>query len=322
MERKLKAILKLVSESSAPVGSAELAKKLKAMGIDLSERTVRYHLKNMGEEGLLKVFWKEGRMITSKGQAELDDSLVSEKVGLMSSRIANMAYKMDFDLYKKGGSVILNVSLFIKKDFAKALEIMAPVFKKKLTTGELVAVAKAGEKLGEFLVPDDKIAFGTLCIVNLNGILLKHAIPVESIFGGVLQMENGKPLRFTDMINYSGSTLDPHLVFMRSKMTNVQQACNGAGKILAGLREIPAVSANEAEAIIRKIESAGIGHALMIGKTGQAILGMPVKMDRVGIVVPGGLNPIAAVEEAGIETQTSALGALVSYERLQKFSTI
>jgi repressor of nif and glnA expression len=52
------------------------------------------------------------------------------------------------------------------------------------------------------------------------------------------------------------------------------------------------------------------------------ILGIPVRVDRVGIVVPGGLNPIAAAEEAGIETESRALTALVDYGRLQKFASI
>lgn len=322
MEHKINTILKIIAEAKEPIGSAEISEKLKELGIKLTERTVRYHLKMLDKQGLTQGKWKEGRMITGKGREELNDSLVFEKVGLMSSRIESMAYKMDFDLYEKTGSVILNISLFKKGDFKKALEVMSRVFEKKLTTGDLVVVVKEGEDFGGILVPADKVAFGTLCTINLNGILLKHSIPVESRFGGVLQIEDSKPLRFTDIIEYAGTTLDPHEIFMKSKMTSVQQACGGSGKILAGLREIPAASANEAEAIIRKIDSAGIGRALMIGKSGQTILGIPVRVDRVGIVVPGGLNPIAAAEEAGIETESRALTALVDYKRLRKFETI
>ncbi len=321
-ERKINEILKIVSDAKEPIGSPEISEKLKEMGIKLTERTVRYHLKELDKQGLTQGKWKEGRMITSKGKEELYDSSVFDKVGLMSARIEKMAYKMDFDLYEKSGSVIMNVSLFNKKDFKNALKIMAPVFAKKLTTGNLVAVAKEEEEFAGITVPAGKVAFGTLCIINLNGILLKHSIPVESKFGGVLQIENNNLLRFTDMISYSGSTLDPHEIFLRSKMTSVRQACSGSGKILAGLREIPSVSASEAEAIIRKVESAGIGRALMLGKSGQDILGMPVKMERVGIVVPGGLNPIAAAEEAGFEIQSRALGALIDYKQLKSFSSL
>ena len=293
--------------------------KLKDFGVDLTERAIRYHLKIIEERGLIDIFWKEGRMITSKGREELNNALVSEKVGLVSSRIENMAYKMDFDLYKKSGRVILNISFFHKNDFKKVLKVMTEVFAKKLGTGDLVMVAEAGEELGGVIVPYGKIGFGSLCSINFNGILLKHSISVESKFGGVLQIENSRPLRFTDIISYSGSTLDPHEIFIKSKMTSVGEATTGSGKILAGLREIPAASRDEAEAIIRKAESAGFGGAITIGRPGQMVLGAPVGMERVGIVVPGGLNPVAAVEERGIETESKALVTLVDYNELKSF---
>ena len=318
-DKKTSAILKIIAESSGPIGSVEISEKLKEQGIDLSERTVRYHMKSMGEQGLLKVFWKEGRMITGKGREELSNAFVFDKVGLMSSRIETMAYRMDFDLYQKSGKVILNVSLINKADFKKALEIMSPVFKAKLSTGEMVAVAEEGGQIGEMIVPAGKVGFGSLCSINLNGILLKHSIPIESKFGGILQIDGERPLRFTDIINYSGSTLDPHEIFIKGKMTSVGEAAVGSGKILAGLREIPSVSRDEAEAIIRKAESTGIGRAIMLGRAGQEMLGMPVGMERVGIVVPGGLNPIAAVEEYGIETESKALQTMIDFSQLKNF---
>jgi HTH-type transcriptional regulator, global nitrogen regulator NrpRI len=105
-------------------------------------------------------------------------------------------------------------------------------------------------------------------------------------------------------------------------MTSVNEACSGSGKILAGLREIPAASSNEAEAIIRKVESAGIGRALMIGHSGQELMGMPVGLDRVGIVVPGGLNPVAAAEEKGIKTESKALVTMVDFSQLMRFGDL
>ncbi|MDD4179201.1 MAG: NrpR regulatory domain-containing protein [Candidatus Margulisbacteria bacterium] len=322
LDRKTNAILKIISESREPIGSVEISEKLKEAGIDMPERTVRYHLKKMSDEGLMNVHWKEGRMITNKGKDELSNSLVSDKVGFMSQRIETMAYKMDFDIHEKSGQVILNISFIQKADLAKALKVMAGVYKQKLGMGEMVAIIKENEEINGVVVPAGKIALGTLCSINLNGILLKHAIPVESEFGGLLQIEDGRPLRFTDIINYSGSTLDPHEIFLKSKMTSVREAAAGAGKILAGLREIPAASKDEAEAILRRTESAGIGRALMMGKPGQTVLGMPVGVERVGIVVPGGLNPIAAVEEAGIETESKALVTMVDYGKLINFFDI
>ena len=322
MDNRTATILKIISESKEPVGSKELSAKLKEFGIELTERAVRYHLKLMNEQGLIDVIWKEGRMITKKGREELNNARVSEKIGLISARMEALSYLMDFDLKTKTGNVILNVSFFHKVDFSKALKIMREVFNKKLGLGNKVLVVEGGGEIGGIEVSKGKIGFGTLCTINLNGILLKAAIPVDPKFGGVLQMEKGEPLRFTELISYAGSTLDPHEIFIRSQMTSVREACGGSGKVLAGLREIPAVSKEEALEILGQIESAGLGNTLYIGKTGQPVLGMPVGVEKIGIVVPGGLNPVAAAAEWGLETENKALSVLVDFKQLVDFSAV
>ena len=320
IERKINAILRIIAGSKNPIGSGEISQRLKDFGIDLTERAVRYHLKIMDERGLTEATWKEGRSITERGREELKNALVSEKVGFVISRIESMAYKMDFDISKRTGTVILNISFVPKDRFKEALKIMRKVFDKKFGMGSLVVVASEGEELGGKKIPKGKIGFGTLCSVNLNGILLKHTIPVESRFGGVLELEKGKSLRFTELISYSGSTLDPLEIFIKSKMTSIEKVVSsGSGKIMAGFREIPAVSKEDAEAILKKTGEAGLGSAFTIGNSGQPLLGVPVGMERVGLVVLGGLNPIAAVEEAGIETESKALVTLIDYKQLKSF---
>lgn len=320
IERKISAILKIVADSKEPIGSADISIKLRDFGVDLTERSVRYHLKIMDERGLTEGKWKEGRLITAKGREELQNLLVSDKVGFVISKIESLAYQMDFDLAKKTGSVILNVSFIPKDKFNLAMKIMAEVYDHAFNMGRLVACALEKEELGGIDIPEGQVGFGTLCSVNLNGILLREAIPVESKFAGILQIENKLPLRFTDLISYSGSTLDPLEVFIRSKMTDVRGVLSsGKGKVMASFREIPAISKEKAEAALKKAEEAGLGSAWMIGKPSQPLLGVPVGMGRVGIVVLGGLNPIAAVEEAGIETRSQALTTLFNYKDLKSF---
>ena len=67
------------------------------------------------------------------------------------------------------------------------------------------------------------------------------------------------------------------------------------------------------------MQKAGLGGVLLVGRPGQPLLEVPVSTGRVGLVVIGGLNPLGAVEEAGIATSNHAMGALLPYEELTHY---
>lgn len=302
------------------IGSREISRQLKMHGIELTERTVRYHLRILDERGYTKVFGKEGRKITQKGRDELSQALVSEKVGFIISKIETLSYLTELDLEKNEGNIILNVSYFPEKKLKEALKIMEPVFSSPYVMCDKVIMKKSGEKIGELIVPDGQIGFGTVCSVTINGIFLKTGIPVTSKFGGVLQIENSEPLRFTALISYEGSSLDPLEIFIKSKMTDVVGAVkNNSGKILASFREIPIVSLEKARLLSEDLKKKGIGGVLIIGNPNQPLLEMPVAMDKAGMVVVGGLNPIAALEEKGIPTVSKAMSTLYKFSELVEF---
>jgi repressor of nif and glnA expression len=50
-EKKILSILRVLSESSGPLGSITIARELQRYGVDLSERAIRYHLRIMDERG-------------------------------------------------------------------------------------------------------------------------------------------------------------------------------------------------------------------------------------------------------------------------------
>lgn len=320
IERKIINILKILSKETEPLGASIISRRLKNCGIDLSERAVRYHLKLMDERGLTKGYGKEGRLITEKGIEELNNALVSDKVGLVSAKIDSLSYLTSLDVTKKEGFVVLNVSLLKAEDFNKALKIVKPIFEAHFAMSDKVAVASEGEKIGDFKIPPGKIGFGTVCSVTLNGVLVKAGIPVDSKFGAILQMESFKPLRFTELIMYAGSSLDPLEIFIKSRMTSVREtAMTGNGKILAGFREVSSVALEQILEIAKKLEQIGIYGMVTVGRPGQPVLEIPVGMDRVGVVVMGGLNPLAAIEEAGIETESKAMSTMVEFATLKSF---
>ncbi|MBM3174010.1 MAG: DUF128 domain-containing protein, partial [Chloroflexi bacterium] len=289
VERKVLAILKVLSESQEPLGARVIAQRLKGYGIDLGERAVRYHLKLMDERGLTLLAGHDGRLITQKGIEESGDALVGDKVGFAIARIELLAFRTDFDWETGMGTVPVNISFFPKRKFSRALEMMKPVFAAGLCISERVAVAQEGQQLGELTVPEGHVGLATVCSIVINGTLLKAGVPIDSRFGGILQIRNRKPLRFVELINYAGSSLDPSEVFIRARMTSVRGAAEeGNGKILANFREIPVACRSIVERVTGKLNQVGMGGLLVMGNTSEPVCEIPVELNRIGIVLVGG----------------------------------
>ena len=85
-------------------------------------------------------------------------------------------------------------------------------------------------------------------------------------------MRNNEPLRFVELIYYSGCSLDPSEVFIMARMTSVCE--------------------------------------------------VPVELNKVGVVLLGGLNPVAAAEEAGIGAENYAMSTVMEYRDLVKFQEL
>jgi hypothetical protein len=324
MNRTHLSILKVLKEHEGEIiGSREISRQLKKYGVNLSERTVRYHLRILDERGLTKPYGKEGRMITDKGKEELSNSFVSERVGFVISRIDTLSYLTNLDLNTMKGKVILNVSYIEKKHLKDALKVMRPVFSSEYVMSDRVVIMDEGQRIGEIVVPHSMVGIGTVCSVTINGIFLKEGIPIVSRFGGVLEVVDKIPTRFVALISYEGSSLDPLEVFIRGKMTDVRGVLRKKrGKVLASFREIPVVCHRSAIELSEYLRQKGIGGILSIGEPNTPLLEMPVGMDRVGVVIVGGLNPLAAVEEAGIPTMSKAMSTLYEFSELRPFKEV
>jgi len=320
VERKVIAILRVLKESPEPLGARIIARQLADYGINLTERAVRYHLKLMDGRGLTQAVGRDGRLITPSGIEELRNALVGDKVGFVINRIELLAFRTTFDWESQSGLVPINTSLFPQERFPQALKAMRDAFKAEICVSELVAVAKEGEKVGETIVPQGKVGFATVCSIVVNGALLRAGIPMDSRFGGILQIRNYKPLRFVELIHYSGSSLDPSEIFVRGKMTSVGEAARkGEGKALANFREIPAQCRPIAETVIAKLREVNLGGLVVMGNTSEPVCEVPVEPNKVGIILFGGLNPVAAAEEAGIESESVAMSSAIDYRQLRSF---
>jgi len=319
-EKKIIAILRVLSESSEALGSITIARELERYGIFLSERAVRYHLKITDERGYTLPMGHDGRMITPKGLEELRMALAPDQIGFIEEKLELLAFRTTFDPIKRTGLVAINTSLFNKDKFKEALIPMGEAFKAGLCVSPLVAVASEGEKLGDAAVPYGKVGFATVCSVTINGVTLKAGVPIESRFGGVLEVREAKPKRFTAIINYGGTSIDPSEQYIRAKMTSVREAAKiGNGRVLANFREIPAQSRSIVENCVKALKDAGIGGVYVLGNISEPVCQIAVGPNRVGMVLLGGLNPVAAAVEAGIEVENISESGMIDFQELRSF---
>ncbi len=317
IDRKLVEILKILSEQSKPAGARLIAKRLEERGYRLDERTVRYHLRILDERGLTKNLGYDGRIITEKGLEEIRNALVTDRIGFIITKIESLIFKMNFDVETGKGKVVVNLATLDKEHFSKAFQIIKKVILAGYAVSPYIKIFGEDESFGGYVVPRGKVMVATMCSITLDGILHHAGIPVSPRFGGVIQVLDRKPARFTELISYSGSTLDPLELFSAKGLSSVLSAVkNGNGYILANFREIPMDALAEAKEKLQKAEEVGIKGTIAIGEPNMPVLGVPVGINRVGIALMGGTNPLAAVSEAKIPIETRAIECLVNFEEM------
>jgi HTH-type transcriptional regulator, global nitrogen regulator NrpRI len=316
-EKKKLAILEVLKSSNEPLSGGKITESLNIAGYDISERTVRLYLQQLDEGGLTEPHGKKGRTITEEGRHEIGSSRLLERVGYMSARIDQMTFQMNFDLALRSGTVVVNTTLIDPLILVKYIKEIKRVFSMGYAMGHLIGVLKPGEKIGDMTIPEGQVGLCTVCSITLNGVLLKHGVPVRSLFCGLLELHDHKPVRLAEIINYDGTSLDPLELFIRGGRTNYMGAISsGSGYIGIGFRELPAESYDLVVNLAEKLEKIGLGAFMEIGRPGQALFGIPVPEGCIGAIVVGGLNPMAIYEENGIHVEARALSGLLPFNRL------
>lgn len=297
------AILRCMCHFNGPVGATKLTSRLMTDGVQLQPRTVRLYLLQMDREGLTRfVSRRHGRELTARGRDEAASANIMERIGFIAAKIDSLGYRMTFRHATGQGTIITNIATVSTPYLARALEYMKPVFTRRLGMGTKLAIAREGEIMGGLQVPRGTVALGTICSMTVNGAMLAERIPVTARFGGLLEIREGKPVRFLELMDYRGTTMDPLEFFINARMTRVREcARTGSGIVGASFREFPTVATEEAQRLIRHMERDGLGGILTLGQPNQPLLNIPVTEGRTGMIVVGGLNPIAALREAGAQ---------------------
>ena len=316
-------IMDILKSSGPLITGTDIRAQLVASGMGASERTVRYHLNLLVKDRKLHRIGKKGYQITEEGLLELDSSNLMRKSGFLTARINRLVYAMNFNPAVNTGTVIVNLTLVKAPVLKKYLYLIQKVFEKGLAMGELLALIPDGEKIGENAVPSGMIGVITVCSMTLNGILLRQGVPAYPRFAGLLEIRNNNPTGFTDFIMYSGNSLDPLELFIRSGMTDYTGAVtSGCGRIGAGFREFPAESLNTVQSAVRALENSRLCGMVKIGSPVQALLRIPVSEGSIGTVVAGGINPAAIFAEHGVKIFSRAMAGIFDYSGLFHYSEL
>jgi repressor of nif and glnA expression len=57
----------------------------------------------------------------------------------------------------------------------------------------------------------------------------------------------------------------------------------------------------------------------MMGEVSKSVCEVPVELNKMGMILAGGLNPVAAAVDSGIEVENHAMSTVMEYQDLVKF---
>ncbi|WP_319508627.1 DUF128 domain-containing protein [uncultured Methanolobus sp.] len=247
----------------------------------------------------------------------------NNRIQFTSSKIEDLMFRTTFNPKTMEGDVIVNLSLINKSDFDDVLKIFSMAINSGLSVSPLLKILHEGDSIGDHKISENEVGFATVCSITIDGLLLKAGVMVKPRFGGLVEIRDGEPIRFTNVLTYQSTTIDPLEVLMSQELTSVMSMLKtGSGKILANLREAPMVARDTIDSTLSDMVDAGINGILEVGEPNTRILDVPVERDHLGIVVIGGTNPMAIVQEHGIPIRTNAMSTLIDINKLSHINDI
>lgn len=235
------------------------------------------------------------------------------------TRIEEYAMQVTFDPREGTGTVVYNLSLIKSGDLEYAIAVMKDAFKAGICVSGLVRFIDEGGQVGDFQVPAGHCAIITMCSSTLDGVLLNKGVPSNPIGGGVVEIESRIPRRFTHMILYEHTTIDPLQALISQEITSVTDMMRkGSGNILANIRQCHMEAESLVGEVIDDLAGSPFTGILDVGLPNTPALGVTVDPQYMGIVALGGTNPMAAIKEGGVYVMTQAIKGLMDVGEMQE----
>jgi len=235
------------------------------------------------------------------------------------NKIEDYALQVTFDPVSGEGNVVYNMSLIKNEDLDFAIGILKDASKTGLSVSGLVKFYPSLETVAEFQIPKGCTGICTMCSITFDGLLIRRGIPINPIGGGVVQVENRAPLRFTHIILYEHTTIDPLQVLISQKTTSVTDVMRkGSGNMLANIREFHMEAEPLVGIVLDELTDSHYTGILEVGMPNLPLLGVPVSPQYVAIAAVGGTNPMAAIRENGRWVQIQAMKGLMDIRQMEE----
>jgi repressor of nif and glnA expression len=232
--------------------------------------------------------------------------------------IEDYAMQVTFDPVTGEGNVVYNLSLIKNEDLEYAVSILKDAHKSGVSVSGIVKFGQSGEKINDFVVPKGYTSICTMCSTTFDGLLIKRGIPINPIGGGIVEIENRVPLRFTHIILYEYTTIDPLQVLISQKTTSITNVMRrGSGNILANVREFHMEAEPLVGEVLDELSGSSFSGILEVGMPNISLLGVPVSPQFIAIAAIGGTNPLAAIREGGRWIQIQAMKGLIDITEME-----
>jgi HTH-type transcriptional regulator, global nitrogen regulator NrpRI len=309
-ERKYIEILRILREHQDPMGAKRLSELMAERGFVLSDRAVQYYLSYLDTTGFTEKVGNQGRILTPAGVAETDNALVDDRIGFVISKLERLAYRSTFDPSTSTGDVAYNLSMVPEESFEMAKTVFDDVAKSGCGFFNTYKIIDRDPR-----IPPGYIGFITLCSISMDGVFQRKGIPVKMAFGGRLEIENGNPRQFKDLIGYRGTTIDPLELFISAGLTSIAGYTRSqTGIALANVREVPSSAKDLVEETIRLMNACGFVFPVTMG---SQVFNLPPNPYRLSIVAFSGLNYIGNCVEHGIEIKTEIGAGNIQFSKVQ-----
>lgn len=229
----------------------------------------------------------------------------------VNNRIEEFAMQVTYQPAENTGTIIYNLSLIRTEDLEFAVTMLKNAHRAGLSVSDRVKFLKEGETLGDLVIQKGYTGICTMCSLTLDGLLLKQGIPLRAIGGGVVEIEDRIPHRFTHFILYEYTTIDPLEVLVSQDITSISMVMHrGRGTILGNIRECHMEAESRVTLLLDDLASIGFTGILDMGAPNVPLLGVPVTPQYFGVAMVGGTNAMAAIKESGRPVVTRAMKGL------------